>query len=159
MSRRNYANPIAADYIAVEADSLPGQRYALAEQYRQRQGLPAHSPLPPREPSYAPADQKSWLGRPKESAAVKAHNAQLQQMYLTKERTDYAQAIAAHIEYRGFGQAVVAAGAMENLMLRYDPNSLTFAFSGTLAMDTLDRLRTGTADINDTARSRLISNV
>lgn len=126
----------------------------LIERYRKRQELQRHRVPVPRRPEHEPGDIRTWWGGRRESAALQRHHTHMDGIYHAARQAAYTQESVMALEYYGFKTAVQTIAAEEGELLTTDPNSLTGQIAEQMLLDSAERIRVASTDIQEDFRRK-----
>lgn len=128
----------------------------LQERYRQRQEIQRRNIPVPSRPEREPADIRTWWGGRRESTALQRHHARMDGIYHAARQAAYTQEWVMALEYYGFNTAVRTVAAEERELLETNPNSLTGQIAEQMLLDSADRIRTASTDIQEDFRRKTL---
>jgi hypothetical protein len=126
----------------------------LVERYRQRQEMQRHSIPEPSRPEHEPGDIRTWWGGRRESTALQRHHTRMDGIYYAARQAAYTQESVMALEYYGFTTAMRTIAAEEQDLLTTDPNSLTGQIAEQMLLDSAERIRVASTDIQEDFRRK-----
>ena len=131
----------------------------LVEHYRQRQEMQRRSIPVPSRPEHEPADIRTWWGGKRESTALQRHHAKIDGIYYTARQAAYTQDSVMALEYHGFTTAMLTIAAEERELMTTDRNSLTAQIAEQMLLDSADRIRVASTDIQEDFRRKTLGSL
>ncbi len=130
----------------------------LIERYRQRQELQRRSVPSPGRPEHEPGDIRTWWGGKRESAALQRHHARIDGIYHAAKQAAYTQEAVIALEYHAFTSAMHTVAAEERELLTTVTNSLTSEVAEQMLLDSVERIRVASTEIQEDFRRRSLEN-
>jgi hypothetical protein len=134
------------------------RKQQLVERYRQRQEIQQRTVPVPSRPEREPGDIRTWWGGRRESAALQRHHARMDGIYHAARQAGYTQESMMALEYYGFTSAMRTIAAEERELMTTDPSSLTGQIAEQMLLDSAERIRIGTTDIQEDFRRKALGN-
>ncbi|MGZ3616273.1 MAG: hypothetical protein ACXWOL_05290 [Ktedonobacteraceae bacterium] len=128
----------------------------LLQRYRQRQEMQRRTIPVPGRPEREPGDIRTWWGGKRESSALQRHHARMDGIYHAARQAGYTQEWVLALEYFGFATAMRTVAAEERELLETDPNSLTGQIAEQMLLDSADRIRIASTDIQEDFRRKTL---
>ena len=128
----------------------------LVERYHQRQEMQRRNIPVPGRPEHEPADLRTWWGGRRNSAALQRHHARIDGIYHAAKQAGYTQESVMALEYFGFSTAMRAIAAEERELMTTDPNSLTGQIAEQMLLDSAERIRIASTDIQEDFRRKTL---
>lgn len=128
----------------------------MIELYRQRQEIQRRRVPVPTRPEREPGDIRTWWGRRRESTALQQHHAQLDKVYYATRQAVTTQEAAMALEYHSVATAIQTVAAEEHELLKTDPDSLTSQVGQQLILDSVERIRTVSTEIQENFRRKAL---
>lgn len=128
----------------------------LVERYRQRQEMQRRSVTAPSRPEHEPGDIRTWWGGRRESAALQRHHSLMDGIYYAARQSAYTQESVMALEYYGFITAMRTIAAEEQELLTTDPHSLTGQIAEQMVLDSAERIRVASTDIQESFRHKAL---
>lgn len=126
----------------------------LVERYRQRQETQRRSVTTPNRPEREPGDIRTWWGVRRESVGLQRHHTRMDGIYYAARQASYTQESVMALEYYGFTTAMRTIAAEEQELLMTDPNSLTGQIAEQMLLDSAERIRVASTDIQQDFRHK-----
>ena len=124
----------------------------LVERYRQRQEIQRRGVPTPSRPEREPGDVRTWWGGRRESTALQQHHAHMNGIYYAARQAASTQEAVVALEYYAFTTAMQTVAAEERELLTTDPNSLTSQVGEQLLLDSVERIRVASTEIQENFR-------
>jgi len=128
----------------------------LIERYRQRQEIQRRRVPTPSRPEREPGDIRTWWGGRRESTALQQHQARMNGIYYAARQAASTQESAMALEYYTFTTAMQTVAAEERELLTSDPDSLTSQVGEQLLLDSVERIRTASTEIQESFRRKAL---
>jgi hypothetical protein len=141
----------------VQFTSEEGRQHQLIERYRQRQEIQKRSVPAPGRPEHESGDLRTWWGGRRESSALQRHHAQMDGIYYAARQAAYTQEAYMSLEYYGFTAAVRTIAVEERELLMTDQNSLTGQIAEQMLLDSAERIRVSSTEIQENFRRKSLN--
>jgi hypothetical protein len=128
----------------------------LIERYRQRLEMQRRSVPAPSRPEHEPGDIRTWWGGRRESTVLQRHHARMDGIYYAGRQAAYTQESVMALEYYGFTTAMRTIAAEEQELLTTDPNSLTGQIAEQMLLDSAERIRVASTEIQEDFRHKTL---
>lgn len=126
----------------------------LIERYRQRQEMQRRRVPSPGRPEREQGDVRTWWGGRRESAALQQHHARMNGIYYAARQAASTQESVVALEYYAFSTAMQTVAAEERELLTTNPNSLTNSVGEQLLLDSVERIRVASTEIQENFRRK-----
>jgi hypothetical protein len=133
-----------------------GRQQRLVERYRQLQELQRRSVPASSHPEREPGDIRTWLGLRRESPALQRHHARMDGIYYAARQAGYTLESVMALEYYSFTTAMHTIAAEERELLTTDPESLTGQIAEQMLLDSAERIRTASTEIQENFRRKTL---
>jgi hypothetical protein len=141
------------DNLTTFASEDPRQPQMI-ERYRQRQEMQRHRVPTPSRPEREPGDIRTWWGGRRESIVLQQHHARMNGIYYAARQAASTQESVVALEYYAFSTAIQTVAAEERELLTTDPNSLTSQVGEQLLLDSVERIRVASTEIQENFRRK-----
>ncbi len=128
----------------------------LIERYRQRQEMQRRSVPAPSRPEHEPGDIRTWWGGRRESTALQRHHARMDGIYYVARQAAYTLESVMALEYYSVTIATQTIAAEEQELLMTDPNSLTGEIAEQMLLDSAERIRLASTEIQENFRRKTL---
>jgi len=128
----------------------------LVERHRHGQKMQPHTVHTPGRPEHEPGDIRAWWGGKRESLLLQRHHARMDGIYYAARQAAYIQEAMLALDYHSYVSSTRTIAAEEQELMTTDPNSLTAQVAEQMLLDSVERIRIATNDIQADFRRRTI---
>lgn len=128
----------------------------LVDRYRERQQMQLRNVPAPVRPEHEAGDMRTWWGGRRESMPLQRHHGRMDGIYYAARQAAYTQESALALEYYGFATAMRTIAAEEQELLTTDPDSLTGQIAEQMLLDSAERIRITSTEIQTNFRRKTL---
>jgi hypothetical protein len=128
----------------------------LVDRYRERQKMQLRNVPAPGRPEHEAGDIRTWWGGKRESPALQRHHGRMDGIYYAARQAAYVQESVLALEYYGFVTSVRTIEAEQQELSATDPNSLAGQIAEEMLLDSAERIRLASTDIQSDFRRKTL---
>jgi hypothetical protein len=128
----------------------------LVDRYRERQKMQLRNVPAPGRPEHEDGDIRTWWGGRRESPALQRHHGHMDGIYYAARQAAYVQESVLALEYYGFVTSVRTIEAEQQELSATDPNSLAGQIAEEMLLDSAERIRLASTDIQTDFRRKTL---
>ena len=128
----------------------------LVDRYRERQKMQLRNVPAPGRPEHEAGDMRTWWGGRRQSPALQRHHGRMDGIYYAARQAAYVQESVLALEYYGFVTSVRTIEAEQQELSTTDPNSLAGQIAEEMLLDSAERIRLASTDIQSDFRRKTL---
>jgi hypothetical protein len=128
----------------------------LVDRYRERQKMQLRNVPAPGRPEHEAGDIRTWWGGRRQSSALQRHHGRMDGIYYAARQAAYVQESVLALEYYGFVTSVRTIEAEQQELSTTDPNTLAGQIAEEMLMDSAERIRIASTDIQTDFRRKTL---